>query len=79
VNSTDLFNIDLFISDFDQTIIDKFQGNDFINFNMRFLTEDLMSSDIATLPNFCLEKVNLFDLSNFLVNTLCGSVLERNH
>jgi hypothetical protein len=45
---------------------------------MRFLIEDLTSQEITTLPNFCSQKFNLFDLSNYLVNSICKLTLEKN-
>jgi hypothetical protein len=78
LNLVEVFNIDLFLGDSNQSIINKFQGNNFRNWNMRFLIEDLTSSEITTLPDFCLEKFNLSDLSNFLVNSLSKLILERN-
>ena len=75
--SPDLFDLNFFITVNDYTIINKFQGNEFVNLNMNFLLDGLINiGSIATLNNEL--QCSLYNLSDYLVNTLCKSVFIEN-
>ena len=66
--SPDLFDINFFISIDDYNIINKFQGNEFVNFNMNLLLDGLYN--VESFINFDNGvKFNLHDLSDYLINT----------
>jgi hypothetical protein len=74
--SVDFFDINLFTTFSDPTIIDKFLGNDFINYNMRFIVDELNS--VNTKVSSAFDRGIIYNLSDYLVNNLCKSVLILN-
>jgi len=76
--SPDLFDVNFFITIDDYNIINKFQGNEFVNFNMNLLLDGLYNVDsFINFDNGA--KFSLHDLSDYLINTLCKSVLIENN
>lgn len=65
-----VLDVNLFINCNDATIIDKFRGNEFITHNITYFLERFSE------PH---KLIELYDLSNFMVNTLCKSVLVKNN
>jgi hypothetical protein len=57
-------------------MLDKLLGNDFINHNMQYVLEGY--DDITNKVSSNFDNSNIYDVSNFLVNSLCKSVLFKN-
>lgn len=66
----------MFTSFTDMTIVDRFLGNDFINSNMKYLLDGY--EDINHKVSSSFNNENIYDVSNFLVNSLCKSILKKN-
>jgi hypothetical protein len=74
---SDALDENLFITFDDYSLVDKFLTNEFINANFKFVLGDLPGY-FNNLEDTLVDTGIIFDLSNFLVNQLCSSVLIVN-
>jgi hypothetical protein len=73
----DSLDENLFINFNDYSLVDKFLSNEFINTNLKFVLGDLPGY-FNSIEDILVDTGIIYNLSNFLVNQLCSSVLIVN-